>query len=85
MATPFDRALELNELHTARDAYALRHGPPRSADYRAAWLRFHQRVQTIEDLQQLRRNTARRGRQVTDLARRVPKPADRAPVRVGSR
>lgn len=61
--TPFDRAIELHELHEAQDTYAWGHGEPGSPAYRAAWFRFQQHVKTIEDLQRLRRSAATRRRQ----------------------
>jgi hypothetical protein len=54
MSTAFDRALELHELRLAAEAYASRHGEMGSAGYRAAWLRFRQRIQSIHDLQRMR-------------------------------
>lgn len=79
MATAFDRALELNELRSATDAYASRHGEPGSIAYHAAWLRFHQRINTIEDLRRLRRTPAGNRRQpkaplAAPSARRTPTP-----------
>lgn len=59
--TAFDNALELNELAREAKAYASRHGEPGSADYRAAWLRFRQKVQSVDDLQRLRA-PSRRGK-----------------------
>lgn len=57
---PFDTALERTELAQAARAYALHHGEPGSAGYRAAWLRFRRHIQSIEDLERLRRPSARR-------------------------
>ena len=58
-STVFDRALELQELRRAAEAYASRHGDVGSVRYRAAWLRFRQRVQSIDDLQRMRAKAAR--------------------------
>jgi hypothetical protein len=58
-STVFDRALELLELRRAAEAYASRHGDIGSVGYRAAWLRFRQRVQSIDDLQWMRAKAAR--------------------------
>jgi hypothetical protein len=54
--TPFDRALELHVLREAGEEYASRHGEPGSAAYRAAWLRFRQRVETAGDLRRMGRS-----------------------------
>lgn len=59
VGTPFDRALELRELRRAAEAYASRHGEVGSAGYRAAWLKFRQRIQSIHELQRLRAKAAR--------------------------
>lgn len=64
MARAFDRALELHELRQARDTYAWRYGEPGSVAHRAAWLRFHQRIKTIEELEGLRRNATSKRRQL---------------------
>lgn len=75
MATPFDQAIRLQELRLAREAYASHHGEPASAAYCAAWLRFHERINTIDDLDQLRRDRARIRRQL-DLGQQPVRPAD---------
>jgi len=48
--TAFDQALENQALGEAAEDYALHHGNPGSPEYRAAWLRFRQRVRTVDDL-----------------------------------
>jgi hypothetical protein len=75
--TPFDRALELLELRRAADVYASRHGEPGSAAYRAAWLRFRQRILCIEDLQRMRASSAR-AKSIGPKASTAP--ANRAPA-----
>jgi hypothetical protein len=50
LSGPFDRALAQQALRVAADTYAVRFGTPRSAAYRAAWLKFRQRIRTLEDL-----------------------------------
>ena len=82
MKTAFDQALELTELHWARETYASRHGEPGSVAYSAAWLRFHQQIKTIEDLQRLRANAARKRRQLKAVTAR---PADTPPAPKRSR
>lgn len=73
LSTAVDRALELYDLRVAAQAYASRHGSSGSARYRAAWLRFRQRIRSTRDFQQLREKAAReqRGREVT----KSPEPA----------
>lgn len=67
MTTPFDRALETRELTAAADAYALRHGQPGSLAYRAAWMRFRHRINTIDDLRRWRSGRHLGGRSVLQV------------------
>jgi GAF domain len=48
--SPFDRALETGELHSAAQEFALQHGEPGTLEYRSAWIRFRQRVRTRDEL-----------------------------------
>lgn len=50
MRTPFDSALELDDLLEESRAYALRYGRPGSVANLAARARFRQRIKTSEDL-----------------------------------
>jgi hypothetical protein len=54
LPNPFDRALELHELDLAGEEYASRHGKPGSTAYRAARLRFRERVTSVQDLRRIR-------------------------------
>lgn len=62
-STPFDRALEMRALREAAEAYAAKRGEPGSPSYRAAWLKFRQRFQSMEELRQWRSCVARRAAQ----------------------
>jgi hypothetical protein len=55
----FDQALSFRMLREAADDYASRHGRHGSAEYRAAWLRFRQRVKSLDDLQRIRAKASR--------------------------
>ena len=50
MTSPFDRALANREMTAAARAYALRHGHPGTAEYRAAWLRFRRRIRIADEV-----------------------------------
>jgi anti-sigma B factor antagonist len=58
--TAFDRSLEQRELRHAGETYALRHGKPGTATYRAAWLKFRQHIHSSADLQRLRASRTER-------------------------
>jgi hypothetical protein len=60
--TAFDQALEQRALREAAEAYATRHGEPGSPAYRAAWLRFRQRIRTLDDLRAAREARRRRAK-----------------------
>lgn len=70
--TPFDRALELQALGQAADAYAARHGEAGSASYRTAWLAFRQRIQSMRDLRRWRASAS--GRPPPPQEHAPPKP-----------
>lgn len=55
MRTPFDVALQNQELDLAREIYALKHGAPGTSAYLVAWLRFSRRIRTVDDLRAARR------------------------------
>ena len=77
MPTPFDKSLEARALREAAETYALGRGDSGSPEYRAAWLRFRQRIKTIEHLQSWRASAARR--QTREPPGRLPSdPAHRA-------
>lgn len=59
---PFDRALELQALADAADAYASRYGDRGSDSYHTAWLKFRHRVQSLADLRRLQKSRAGRMR-----------------------
>jgi hypothetical protein len=70
MRTPFDIALENHELDLAREIYALKHGAPRTSAYLVAWLRFSQRIRTVDDLNAARLAAAFRTQPATPTNRR---------------
>jgi hypothetical protein len=69
VSTAFDQALEQRDLYEEADGYALRHGQPGTAPHRAAWLRFHQRIKTGDDLLRWRLAKAAKARQAAQLSR----------------
>jgi hypothetical protein len=54
LSNPFDRSLEARGLNEAAHAYARRQSEPGTPEYRAAWLRFRERIKTFGDLQRWR-------------------------------
>jgi hypothetical protein len=55
LSKAFDEALARGDLSAAADGYAARSGEPGSAPYRAAWLKFRQRIKTPEDFRRWQR------------------------------
>jgi hypothetical protein len=68
LSNPFDDALVRRELLLAADEYASRQGERGSPAYRAAWLRFRQRIKTEEDVRRWRAAVARRNQRAHEEA-----------------
>ena len=80
---PGDEAMSY--LRQAAEAYASRHGEAGSATYRAAWLRFSQRIRSIDDLRRIRASAARRKATGTKAPTAPAKQGTRAPNRADTR
>jgi hypothetical protein len=78
VSTAFDQALEQRDLYEEADGYAMRYGQPGTAPHRAAWLRFHQRIKTVDDLRGWRLARAAKARQAMEQSR-APAAGSRRP------